>query len=40
MDVWTIMPFNFGGNGGGADTCGGIPQEPWEFTSILARYQG
>ena len=27
-------------DGGGADTCGGIPQEPWEFTSILAQYQG
>lgn len=26
--------------GGGADTCGGIDQEPWEFTGIVAGFPG
>ncbi|RMI46502.1 chitinase [Streptomyces triticirhizae] len=24
--------------GGGADSCSGVDQEPWEFTGVLARY--
>ncbi|MGW9453423.1 ricin-type beta-trefoil lectin domain protein [Streptomyces sp. NPDC055632] len=26
--------------GGGADTCSGIAQQPWDFTKILAAYNG
>ncbi|MFD9504918.1 ricin-type beta-trefoil lectin domain protein [Streptomyces sp. NPDC060035] len=26
--------------GGGADTCSGIGQQPWEFTGVLAQYRG
>lgn len=27
-------------DGGGADSCSGVPQENWEFTSLLAQYEG
>jgi hypothetical protein len=27
-------------DGGGADSCGGIDQQPWEFSKILAGYTG
>nr|WP_218889764.1 chitinase [Saccharopolyspora hordei] len=27
-------------DGGGADSCSGIDQQPWEFTSIVAGFQG
>ncbi|MEU0897865.1 ricin-type beta-trefoil lectin domain protein [Streptomyces massasporeus] len=26
--------------GGGADTCSGVAQQPWDFTRVLARYGG
>ncbi|MFD9540969.1 ricin-type beta-trefoil lectin domain protein [Streptomyces sp. NPDC060022] len=26
--------------GGGADTCSGIGQQPWEFTGVFAQYRG
>ncbi|MFI9729498.1 ricin-type beta-trefoil lectin domain protein [Streptomyces sp. NPDC052092] len=26
--------------GGGADTCSGVGQQPWDFTRILAQYRG
>ncbi|AJE87106.1 Chitinase [Streptomyces albus] len=26
--------------GGGADSCSEVPQEPWEFTKVLAGYEG
>jgi hypothetical protein len=26
--------------GGGADSCGGVSQQAWDYTKILARYQG
>ncbi|MFD3651871.1 ricin-type beta-trefoil lectin domain protein [Streptomyces sp. NPDC058620] len=26
--------------GGGADTCSGVAQQPWEFTRVFAQYQG
>ncbi|WP_110495009.1 chitinase [Amycolatopsis antarctica] len=26
--------------GGGADSCSGIPQQEWEFTGLLAQFQG
>ncbi|MFD7444832.1 RICIN domain-containing protein [Streptomyces sp. NPDC059909] len=26
--------------GGGADSCSGVPQQPWEFTQVFASYNG
>ncbi|HET6739873.1 MAG TPA: ricin-type beta-trefoil lectin domain protein [Kribbella sp.] len=26
--------------GGSADSCSGIPQNPWDFTKVIARYRG
>lgn len=26
--------------GGGADTCSGVVQQPWEFTRVFAQYGG
>ncbi|MBQ0826454.1 ricin-type beta-trefoil lectin domain protein [Streptomyces tagetis] len=27
-------------SGGGADTCSGVSQQPWDFTRVLAQYRG
>ena len=27
-------------NGGPADSCGGVPQQPWDFTRVIGQYRG
>ncbi|WP_325052011.1 chitinase [Streptomyces triticagri] len=38
LTFWSVNRDRPCEGGGGDDTCSGVDQEPWEFTSVLARY--